>query len=44
MYCTKGGDTGRHSKKYDINLRELQLHNRLSDQEVSAGQILYIPK
>ncbi|MDT2193659.1 LysM peptidoglycan-binding domain-containing protein [Paenibacillus larvae] len=32
------------AKKYDINLRELQLHNRLSDQEVSAGQILYIPK
>lgn len=32
------------AKKYNINLRELQLHNRLPDQEVSAGQILYIPK
>lgn len=31
------------AKRYEINPRELQLYNRLEDQEVSPGQILYIP-
>ncbi|MEW9700149.1 LysM peptidoglycan-binding domain-containing protein [Paenibacillus sp. SI8] len=32
------------AKKYQVNPRELQLLNRLSDQEVSAGQVIYLPK
>ncbi|QAV20683.1 LysM peptidoglycan-binding domain-containing protein [Paenibacillus chitinolyticus] len=31
------------AKRYEINPRELQLYNRLEDQEVSPGQVLYIP-
>jgi stage VI sporulation protein D len=32
------------AKRYQFNARELQLYNRLSDQEISAGQILYLPR
>jgi stage VI sporulation protein D len=32
------------AKRYQFNTRELQLYNRLSDQEISAGQILYLPR
>ncbi|NOV04063.1 LysM peptidoglycan-binding domain-containing protein [Paenibacillus planticolens] len=31
------------AKRYQINPRELQLLNRLSDQEISAGQVIYLP-
>lgn len=29
--------------RYNVQTRELQLHNRLSDPYLSAGQVLYIP-
>ncbi|MGF9912243.1 LysM peptidoglycan-binding domain-containing protein [Paenibacillus ehimensis] len=32
------------AKRYDLNPREIALYNRLSDNEVSEGQIVYIPK
>lgn len=32
------------AKRYELNPRELQLLNRLSEPEVSAGQIIYLPK
>ncbi|MBD0381677.1 LysM peptidoglycan-binding domain-containing protein [Paenibacillus sedimenti] len=31
------------AKRYQINPREIQLLNRLSDQEVTAGQVIYLP-
>ncbi|MFC5447269.1 LysM peptidoglycan-binding domain-containing protein [Paenibacillus aestuarii] len=31
------------AKRYQLNPRELQLLNRLGDQEVTAGQIIYLP-
>jgi len=31
------------AKRYQLNPRELQLLNRLSDQEITAGQIIYLP-
>ena len=32
------------AKRYDLNPREIALYNRLGDNEVSEGQIVYIPK
>jgi stage VI sporulation protein D len=32
------------AQRYDINPREIILYNRLSDQEIRAGQVVYIPK
>jgi stage VI sporulation protein D len=32
------------AKRYQVSTRELQLFNRLGDQDISAGQILYLPK
>nr|WP_240343792.1 LysM peptidoglycan-binding domain-containing protein [Paenibacillus sp. SYP-B3998] len=32
------------AKRYQLNPRELQLLNRLSDQDVSVGQVIYLPK
>jgi stage VI sporulation protein D len=32
------------AKRYHVNTRELQLFNRLGDQDISAGQIIYLPK
>nr|WP_235918196.1 LysM peptidoglycan-binding domain-containing protein [Paenibacillus lutrae] len=32
------------ARKYEVNARELQLYNRLEEQDVNAGQILYIPR
>lgn len=32
------------AKRYQINPRELQLLNRLGDQEISAGQVIYLPR
>ncbi|MDR6884939.1 LysM peptidoglycan-binding domain-containing protein [Bacillus sp. 3255] len=32
------------AKRYQINPRELQLLNRLSDQEISIGQVIYLPR
>jgi stage VI sporulation protein D len=32
------------AKRYKVSTRELQLFNRLGDQDISAGQILYLPK
>jgi stage VI sporulation protein D len=32
------------AKRYQISPRELQLFNRLGDQDISAGQIIYLPK
>ncbi|MBP1995931.1 LysM peptidoglycan-binding domain-containing protein [Paenibacillus eucommiae] len=32
------------AKRYQVNTRELQLINRLSDQEITAGQIIYLSK
>ncbi|MFD0694121.1 LysM peptidoglycan-binding domain-containing protein [Paenibacillus sp. GCM10027628] len=31
------------AKRYQINPREIQLLNRLSDQEVTVGQVIYLP-
>ncbi|TXK84716.1 LysM peptidoglycan-binding domain-containing protein [Paenibacillus sp. N3.4] len=31
------------AKKYQLNPRELQLLNRLGDQEVTLGQVIYLP-
>lgn len=31
------------AKRYSLNPREIALHNRLMDSEVSVGQIIYIP-
>jgi len=32
------------AKRYQLNARELQLLNRLGDAEVSAGQVIYLPR
>lgn len=32
------------AKRYQLNPRELQLLNRLGDQEISAGQVIYLPR
>ncbi|SDD24887.1 stage VI sporulation protein D [Paenibacillus sp. UNCCL117] len=32
------------AKKYELNPRELVLYNRLGDNELAAGQIVYIPR
>ncbi|WP_029192050.1 LysM peptidoglycan-binding domain-containing protein [Paenibacillus elgii] len=32
------------AKRYDLNPREIALYNRLGDNDVSEGQIVYIPK
>jgi stage VI sporulation protein D len=32
------------AKRYQVSTRELQLFNRLGDQDISAGQIIYLPK
>lgn len=32
------------AKRYQLNPRELQLLNRLGDQEVSVGQVIYLPR
>ncbi|MCD1258195.1 LysM peptidoglycan-binding domain-containing protein [Paenibacillus athensensis] len=32
------------AKRYQLNARELQLLNRLSDADVSAGQVIYLPR
>jgi stage VI sporulation protein D len=32
------------AKRYQLNPRELQLLNRLGDQEVTLGQVIYLPK
>jgi stage VI sporulation protein D len=32
------------AKRYQLNPRELQLLNRLSDQDISVGQVIYLPK
>jgi stage VI sporulation protein D len=32
------------AKRYQLSTRELQLFNRLGDQDISAGQIIYLPK
>ncbi|CAG7631021.1 hypothetical protein PAESOLCIP111_03256 [Paenibacillus solanacearum] len=32
------------AKRYEIHPREIALHNRLGDGEVSEGQVVYIPK
>jgi stage VI sporulation protein D len=32
------------AKRYQVTPRELQLFNRLGDQDISAGQIIYLPK
>ncbi|WNR45834.1 LysM peptidoglycan-binding domain-containing protein [Paenibacillus roseipurpureus] len=32
------------AKKYALTTRELQLMNRLSDQDVTAGQVIYLPR
>ncbi|XOK59366.1 LysM peptidoglycan-binding domain-containing protein [Paenibacillus elgii] len=32
------------AKRYDLNPREIALYNRLGDNDVSVGQIVYIPK
>jgi stage VI sporulation protein D len=32
------------AKRYQVSPRELQLFNRLGDQDISAGQIIYLPK
>lgn len=32
------------AKRYQLNPRELQLLNRLSDQDVSVGQVIYLPR
>ncbi|MEK8131340.1 LysM peptidoglycan-binding domain-containing protein [Paenibacillus filicis] len=32
------------AKKYELNPRELILYNRLGDNELAAGQIVYIPR
>ncbi|RTE08029.1 LysM peptidoglycan-binding domain-containing protein [Paenibacillus whitsoniae] len=32
------------AKRYQITTRELQLMNRLGDNEITAGQVIYLPK
>ena len=32
------------AKRYQLNPRELQLLNRMSDQEISVGQVIYLPR
>lgn len=32
------------AKRYQLNPRELQLLNRLGDQELTAGQVIYLPR
>jgi stage VI sporulation protein D len=32
------------AKRYQLNPRELQLLNRLGDQEISVGQVIYLPR
>jgi stage VI sporulation protein D len=32
------------AKRYQVSPRELQLFNRLGDQDISPGQIIYLPK
>lgn len=32
------------AKRYQLNPRELQLLNRLNDQEISVGQVIYLPR
>ncbi|WP_284637870.1 LysM peptidoglycan-binding domain-containing protein [Paenibacillus silviterrae] len=45
MYIVQKDDTLETiAKRYELNPREIALFNRLGDSEVSAGQIVYIPK
>ncbi|SDN57044.1 stage VI sporulation protein D [Paenibacillus sp. yr247] len=32
------------AKRYQLNPRELQLLNRLNDQDISVGQVIYLPR
>jgi stage VI sporulation protein D len=32
------------AKRYQLTTRELQLMNRLSDQDITVGQVIYLPK
>lgn len=32
------------AKRYQLNPRELQLLNRMNDQEISVGQVIYLPR
>ncbi|UKS27715.1 LysM peptidoglycan-binding domain-containing protein [Paenibacillus sp. HWE-109] len=32
------------AKRYELNPRELQLLNRLNDQDISIGQVIYLPR
>jgi len=32
------------AQRYNVNAREILLYNRLNDQDVAEGQVLYIPK
>ena len=32
------------AKRYQITTREIQLMNRLSDQDVTVGQVIYLPR
>jgi stage VI sporulation protein D len=45
LYIVQKDDTLETiAKRYELNPREIALFNRLGDSEVSAGQIVYIPK